>query len=287
MLYEQNGHIKSFDEVQLYYRIVERGHSRWLILTPGVGEHSGRYKDLVAYFAKWFNVLVYDTRGHGKSSGRRAYVKSFFDFSKDLMFVLHFLRDQYNAQEYSLYGHSMGGLIVSDFIQNFSTLFDDTFPYPKKVLLSSPAVCPGSRFGKVIRALPLRLTDKLTAANLPLYLSGFVQISDLSHDPRVFEMYMNDPLVLKKIHLNLLLQIVLRGKKVFSAPLNCRCPLFCVVGSEDRLVDPILILKYFQDEAQGAASEILLVEGGFHELHNEVDRYYQAFEQFLFKVLVS
>jgi acylglycerol lipase len=287
MLYSQNLHVKTFDQEKLYVRVIERGHPTWLVLTHGVGEHLGRYEWLSSYLAQWFNVCLYDLRGHGKSSGKRGYVDHFFDYSKDLNSILKYLKEKYKIEDYILYGHSMGGLITSDYIQNGMSIEGSYLKenYPKKVFLSSPAVAPVVRLGQLLRKTPAKVLEAIAKTPWSLPVSGFVNISDLSHDPRVFELYVNDPLVMMKLHLKLLLQVVYRGKSVFSKALKCRAPLYCIVGDKDQLVNSVEIKKYFQTYEPDCHLQI--VEEGFHELHNEVDRYKSQFLSFLDKSLIQ
>ena len=50
-----------------------------LIVVHGIAEHSGRYSNLVNYFVpKGYAIYSFDLRGHGKSEGKRGYVRTFF-----------------------------------------------------------------------------------------------------------------------------------------------------------------------------------------------------------------
>jgi lysophospholipase len=52
-----------------------------LVLVHGVGEHSGRYNNLLnALQGKGISVFAIDHRGHGKSHGKRGHVDSFMDY---------------------------------------------------------------------------------------------------------------------------------------------------------------------------------------------------------------
>jgi len=56
-----------------------------LILVHGIGEHSGRYGNLLKSLSgKNISVFALDHRGHGRSEGKRGHVDSFMDYIYDL-----------------------------------------------------------------------------------------------------------------------------------------------------------------------------------------------------------
>ena len=123
------------DGIKLKLSLMEAGHSKWLIVTHGLGEHRQRYQFIYELFSQHFNICTYDLRGHGESTGKRAYIKDFNEFTRDLDQVLDFLELNYTMEKFSLFGHSMGGLITASFIQQNHK----SKRYPEKVFLSSPA----------------------------------------------------------------------------------------------------------------------------------------------------
>jgi len=52
----------------------------------GLGEHSGRYSNVVNYLVPMgFALYGFDLIGHGKSEGEREFVKYFEDYTDSLM----------------------------------------------------------------------------------------------------------------------------------------------------------------------------------------------------------
>jgi alpha-beta hydrolase superfamily lysophospholipase len=266
--------IVSFDGTPLKCLVRETGSSKWLIVTHGLGEHGGRHEYMLKLFSQNFNIAIYDVRGHGRSGGPRVFVEDFQSYLKDLQFIINYLRKEFNLCDYSLFGHSMGGLITAAYLQNMAP---KDF-YPSKVYLSSPAVAAPGFKGPLFALAPELFYDSLK--KLPsVQVGGLLNLRRLSHDSRVYEAYVKDELNELKIHTHLFLEILRTARDVFSRPLRAECPLFCSVGTGDELVHPKLIQKYCKDIEKNC--QLKVFPGGYHELHNEVDKYKKPYLNFL------
>lgn len=273
--------IKSFDGTSLRCLVRENGSSKWLVVSHGLGEHSGRHEHMLKLFSQSFNIAIYDLRGHGKSGGQRAFVEDFGDFSKDLQAVLDYLRAQFNLNQYALFGHSMGGLITAHYMQNTTFAPGE---YPEKVYLSSPAVAAPGLMGPLFSLSPeLFFEGLLKLPSIPL--AGMLNLKKLSHDTRVYEAYVKDELCQLKIHTKLFFELLKTARDVFSRPLRIECPLFCSVGSGDVLVNPKMIETYFTDVEKNA--QLKVFEGGYHELHNEIDKYKKPYLNYVRQCLTG
>lgn len=266
--------IISFDGTILKCLIRETGASKWLIVTHGLGEHSERHEYMFKLFSANFNIAIYDLRGHGKSGGKRAWVENFSDYLKDLQSVIDFLKKDFSMTNYTLFGHSMGGLITAAYIQNMAS----TDFYPEKVFLSSPAVAGPGLMGHAFSLAPMLVFDGLV--KIPtIPLQGVLDLKKLSHDGRVYEDYIHDPLNQLKVHSKLFFEVLKMGRDVFSRPLRIECPLYVSVGTADGLVHAKLIETYFTKIEKSA--QLKTFEGGYHELHNEIEKYRKPYFNFL------
>jgi acylglycerol lipase len=266
--------ILSFDGTPIKCQIRETGSNKWLIVTHGLGEHLGRHEFFLKLFSQNFNIAIYDLRGHGRSGGKRGWVENFSHFAQDLDAVIHYLKKNFNLENYILFGHSMGGLIVSDYMQNHAK--DDL--YPEKVFLSSPAVAAPGLMGPVFSNSPRFLLDLLT--KLPtIPVAKVLDLRKLSHDARVYESYIKDEYTQLKIHTKLYLEVTKASREIFSRPLRIKCPLFCAIGTEDVLVHPKIMIKYFSEIEKNA--QLKVIEGGYHELHNEIEKFKKPYINFL------
>lgn len=157
-----------------------------VIVVHGLKDHSSRYSEF-AESLKNANYAVYafDNRGHGDSEGQRVWVNSFSDYVTDLEIFYDLVKKAEPHQPIYLFGHSMGGAIVTEFV-----LKNKTDRPVSGIILSGPALKLTDDIGsfkvgstKFINAL---FPD---AAVLSLDDNAF------SRDPKVVEDIKNDPLI--------------------------------------------------------------------------------------------
>jgi alpha-beta hydrolase superfamily lysophospholipase len=55
--------------------------------------------------------------------------------------------------------------------------------------------------------------------------------------------------------------------------------MFCSVGTGDVVVDSATKIKYFKSMDKNA--KLLVVKNGYHELHNEIEKYREEYFNFL------
>lgn len=266
--------ILSFDGTPLKCLIRETGSSKWLIVTHGLGEHLGRHEHMLKLFSQNFNIAIYDLRGHGRSGGKKAWVEDFNHFLKDLHAIIAYLKKDFSMEDYTLFGHSMGGLITASYLQNLASR---DF-YPSKVYLSSPAAAAPGLMGPLFSNAPKILMEGLT--KLPtMPIKGILDLKKLSHDRRVYEAYIKDEFCQLSIHTHLFFELLKMARDVFSRPLRANCPVIVSVGTDDALVNAKFIEQYFTKMEKGA--QLKVFPGGYHELHNEIEKFKKPYLKFL------
>lgn len=273
--------IPGHDGTKLKAMIKENGAATWLIVTHGMGEHMGRQQHFFKLFPQQFNLLLYDLRGHGRSEGARGNVGQFCDYRKDLQSILEYLRKEFSMKKFIVFGHSLGALIVADWLQNEAK--EDMYP-EKAFLASTPVGAPGIK-GPLFGYAPVTVLKALADLKVSIPLSGMLDLSKLSHDGRVLQAYLADDLVLLKIHSHLFFETLKTAREVFSRPLRVRCPLYASVGTGDGVVSPSMLISYFTQVEKNA--KLLKVVGGYHELHNEIEKYRVPFFEFLTESLTA
>lgn len=85
-----------------------------LVVVHGLKDHGTRYADFAERAAEQgFAVYTFDLRGHAHSEGDRVFVEAFEDYVKDVETVLSSLTAKADNKPVFLFGHSMGGAIVT------------------------------------------------------------------------------------------------------------------------------------------------------------------------------
>ena len=121
------------------------------------GEHSGRHDATAGRFAAaGLAAASYDHRGFGASGGRRAYAEAWDDLLDDVQDRLD--AGRIDGLPAAIYGHSLGGLIVADY------LLSDR-PRPDVAVLSAPALGGGNAVLRALAAVLSRVRPTFAIAN--------------------------------------------------------------------------------------------------------------------------
>lgn len=233
-----------------------------ILFVHGIGDHCGRYGPFVDYFTKkGYQVCLYDQRGHGKSEGKRAHIEKFEIFYDDLSEYFLFSREATpGGIPWFLVGHSMGGQIVINFLAHYPTLF-------KAACASSPNI-------EVAFTMP-KWQEKLGKIALPVWptmkLKGLVDATLLSHDPKVVEAFVKDPLVSPYATIGIGNEILSNLETIFALAPKIQTPLLLLHGSGDRYCSPEGTKRFFK-ELVLAQKELKIYEGFYHELFNEIGK---------------
>jgi len=276
----QEGFLELPDGHRVFTRISDTKKDKWLFVTHGIGEHSGRYDFIFKHFSHLYNIFTYDLRGHGKSSGKRGYVEDFSIFHNDLKELLLYLKEKHALQKLDIFGHSMGALITAGFLQKYKTFFKDLGG--EKVFLSSPPVRAADPLATALYLLPSAGLKSLVHIALPIAMSSKIPLEFLSHDPEVGKSYESDELVLKRYYLRLLLALLSSSKDVFARPLGLD-NVTITIGGEDKIVNVKAIQKYINQVDSQVSFR--LFEQGRHELHFEIDEIQSKYLSFLKETL--
>lgn len=231
-----------------------------ICLVHGIGEHTGRYAHLAAFLNRVGYPLVgFDLRGHGRSGGQRGHIPGFESFMDDIDLMLGWARQLYPEKPIFLYGHSLGGNLVINYL-----------------LRRRPALA-----GAVATAPALRIAFEPPAAKVALgrfmnnLLPKFSQatgleVEALSRQASVVQAYVNDPLVHDRISARLFVDTLDAGYWALAHAAELKIPLLLMHGSADRLTS-VGASQDFADRA-GAICTLKIWEGFYHEIHNEPEQ---------------
>ncbi len=232
-----------------------------ILLTHGVAEHSGRYDHVAQSLVKGgYTVVAFDLRGHGRSSGKRNYIDSFQDHLNDLGSVIIRAKANFQKLPLFLFGHSMGGGIVTQFAI-------ERHPDVKGLLLSGPSVKVSDDISPLLQKLSgilSVLVPKLPAIKL--------DSSDISKDPRVVEAYDNDPLNYRGgILARTGAEILKSTKKISAQASEITLPILIMHGTSDKLAD-VSGSEMLYEKVSSEDKTLKLYEGLYHEILNEPEQ---------------
>jgi acylglycerol lipase len=204
------------------------------------------------------NVYTFDLRGHGQSEGQKVNVKSVDEYREDVETVY---RSIPKNLPFFILGHSMGGLIVVDFL-----LFNERNDV-KGVILTGAAL----EVGEDISPLLLKLANFIGSI-APNLNTQKLDAKLVSTDPTEVAKYVNDPLnYLGGTKAGL-------GKAVLNriAELKPKYQYFdyrvlIMHGGTDKITN-INGSKALYAEAKSADKTLKIWEGDFHEIFNEVNK---------------
>ena len=228
-------------------------------IVHGGMEHSGRY----AHVAKVLSGAAYlvaaiDLRGHGRSPGRRVFVRKFDEYLNDVRCLWSDVAGKAPGKPVFFLAHSLGGLIATRF-----TIWEH--PALAGLVLSGPLFefASGiSRWSRMLAVVLGKLLPTLTLANA-------VDTKRISHDPEVVRAYGADPLI---HHGGMPLRTgaeIIHAMAEVNARMEEVCvPLLIFHGTSDGLAHPAGSQRLFA-RAVSADKALRLCEGLFHEVLNE------------------
>jgi acylglycerol lipase len=257
------GHFKGVRNTSIYYQawLPDGNAKAVLLVVHGLGEHSGRYMNVVNHFLPLgYAVYGFDHIGHGKSEGLREFVERFTDYTDTLRIYHDMVKGWQAGKPVFLLGHSMGGLIATDYLLDHQADFKGAVISAPSVKISDTVSRATIVIGKIISAVAPK------AGVLALDAKG------VSRDPEVVRAYVNDPLVFHgKTPARLAAELVKAMVRVGAEVLRISLPLIVLQGSGDKLVDPAGAQMLY-DKASSTDKTIKVYEGLYHEVFNEPER---------------
>jgi alpha-beta hydrolase superfamily lysophospholipase len=227
-----------------------------IIFVHGLGEHIKRYESWAAMLRnEGISFTGLDLPGHGRSDGSRGNIRS-YSVTDEMIGILHEnVRKIFPGVPVFIYGHSLGGGIVLDYILRKKPDF-------KGAVVTSPWLKLSFQPSKF---------KILLAGAMKSILPGMIQPSGLvmdhiSHDRTVVERYAADPLVHDKISVSLFHSAMNAAGKSLANASNLHIPLLIMHGSDDLLCSPEGSREF---ASRSNLAELKIWEGGYHELHNE------------------
>lgn len=235
-----------------------RGH---LCIVHGLGEHGGRYVRLAPYIARHgYRVSAVDLPGHGRSAGRRGAIPSYDSLLDEIAFSLRWARHLDSQVPCYLFGHSMGGNLVANYVLRRSEL-------PMAAVVSSPMFISAREpkgFKNLLARVALRIAPNYT-------LAAGTETKQLMDDPQEQEILDNDPLFHRRVSLRLGAALIDSGKWAIANSQQLSIPLLISHGLLDRVTLPAASQQFA--EKAGRLCQLSLLEDHLHESFRDQRRH--------------
>lgn len=253
---------RGFDGLGLFRRAwLPAAPRRTLVVVHGYAEHSGRYEGFGSWFAgRGCAVHAYDQRGHGRSPGKRCFVKEFREYLDDLDCFLEIVRREHSQIPMTLVGHSMGGLVAV-------ACLADRRPAIYSAVTSGAGLALGPGISR-----PRILTARLLRLLLPRFSMGSgLDPNGLSRDPAVVKDYLEDPLVFRRMTASLAAELLSAVSRTATRAEEVGVPLLMLHGEDDPICPAEGSRAFFEGVAI-AGSDLRIYPGLRHEIFNEPER---------------
>jgi len=239
---------------------VPKGCKAIVLLVHGMGEHSSRYADFVIpeLLAKHMAVITYDNFGHGKSSGKRGHCPGYQSLMEVLDLICHKAQEIDMALPIFLYGHSMGGNLVLNYVVRKK-------PKIQGAVVTSPLLqlaFQPSKWKLVLGKLFLTLIPSFT-------LTSGLDVKMISKDIKEIEKYINDPLIHDKISPNFSLPVMKAGNWVLNQAQDLKIPVLLVHGAADQITSCEASREFAKNTE---LAKFIEFKNGYHELHNDSEK---------------
>lgn len=257
------GNFEGVRNVNIYYQgwLPDGDTKAVLLIVHGLGEHSGRYMNVVNRFvAQGYAVYGLDHVGHGRSDGAREMIQRFDDFTITLQAFYSMVEEWQAGVPIFLLGHSMGGTIVSYYLLDHQADF-------KGAIISAPLV----KVGDSVSSATITIS-KILSKIAPKMGVMALDVNGISRDPKVVEAYINDPLVFHgKTPARIGAELLSAMMRITAEAGKLTLPLIIVQGAEDILVEPSGAQMLY-DKASSDDKTLRIYDEMYHEVFNEPDR---------------
>ncbi len=232
-----------------------------LVIQHGFGEHSGRYTHLLEAL-EGKNTIVYalDSRGHGKTPGKRGHISDFSLYASDLAELVKKARKENPGLPMVLLGHSMGGLVATE-----AALKSEVAKELKGLIVSSGAFFPALDTLKAIKKAVGTVLAKIAPA---VTVAAGLDVKLISRDANTVEAYKRDPLVHGMISMKMGVDLFATGPKLIEAASSITLPTLVIHGDADGIAQ-VHGSKDFFAALSSQDKTLKIYPGFYHETMNE------------------
>ena len=208
-----------------------------LLIVHGQGEHAARYEHVAQFFgAKGWQTWSADLPGHGHSPGKRGHVMDMDEYTEVAQGLIEKAKSTHPDVPIILYGHSLGGVIVLDYILRHSNL-----PIHGAIVTS-----PFIRLHEDPPSWLLAIGRVVVRFAPSMQQDNRLNLEYLTTDPAVIETYKADPLVHSKVSFAAAFSMLERTGWVDQYQGEVPIPLLIMHGMKDQLTSPAASEEFAQ-----------------------------------------
>ena len=199
-------------------------------------------------------------RGHGRSGGTTAMIKSIYDYVFDLKKFINKVEKKHREKKIFIIGHSLGGEVACLYLL-------DSHSKISGVILSGAVIKISNEISPIVQKLSL-----LVGLLFPFLKTTKINSNTISRDKNVVNLYNSDSLVYRGGTRARTGAEIIRGTKIIKKRMNhITTPILIMHGSSDRLVDPIGSHLLYR----GISSKdktLKIYQEFYHEIFNEIGK---------------
>jgi len=229
-----------------------------VVFVHGYSTYSGLYRPLARTLAdKGFVVTLFDVRGHGRSSGRRGFVREFADYARDLSLVIAEARAGHGRLPLFVVAHSHGCLITLDYVRST----------PDHGIAGVVAAAPFLGLKLKVPAYKLALANPLSRLWPTCALGNELEAEDLVRNEELRAYLANrvDPFIFHVATARWFTECRAAQARVLESAPAFAVPMCVQIPDDDRLVDAD-VTRGFVARANPSVVEAITYPELFHEL---------------------
>jgi alpha-beta hydrolase superfamily lysophospholipase len=232
-----------------------------VVLCHGYAEHARRYDHVAQRFGESrLATYALDLRGHGRSGGKRVYLRDISEYTGDFHTLVGIAAAEYPELKRVVLGHSMGGGIVFAYgverPDDYAAMVLSGPGVATQELVSPVMVSVAKVLGKILPGLPVE--------QLPT--------DAVSRDPAVVAAYNADPLVHHgKLPAGIARALIGVGETMPQRAPALTAPLLIVHGEADKLI-AVQGSRRLAECAGSADVTLKVYPELYHEVFNEPER---------------
>lgn len=230
-----------------------------VVIVHGFNSHSGQYLWVGEQLAaKGLAAYALDLRGRGRSDGERFYVEKIEDYVGDVATLVRRAKSENPGAPAFVLGHSAGGVVSCVYTLEHQSEIDGL-------------ICESFAYELPVPDLVLTFLKGLSHITHHTHVFS-LNNEDFSRDPAVVESMNNDPLIKGESQPAQTAAVMINaGERLRREFPLVRLPLLILHGTKDKATKPSGS-QHFYEQAGSSDKTLILYEGHFHDLLNDVDK---------------